>query len=222
LTDNLRAPSGHVDLVNPRVDRSPITSHHASFGLLGSHGNTYATPFAFAKLPNPVQKLLQDFPVADGLEVGTLLTWLRVLISIRDMNGALGTFQTQILHILYGFTKGVLASRTLSAIHRGGTLDVYHRDVLAFFIPTRVMTPLLLAEYFRPQRSGESLAAYVTDIKEMAGVLRQDEDERSVVQVITEGLRPSERNRLVFCDKPRTYADLYNLCVYARNIAYGD
>jgi hypothetical protein len=63
------------------------------------------------------------------------------------------------------FTKGALASRTLAAIHRGDTLDVYHRDVLAFFIPSRVMTPLLLSEYFRPQRTGESLAAYVSDIR---------------------------------------------------------
>jgi hypothetical protein len=222
LTDNLRAPSGHVDLVNPRVDRSPITSHHASSGLLGSHGNTYATPFPFAKLPNPVHKLLVDLPVADGLEVGTLLKWLRVLIRMRDMSGASGAFETQILHILYGFTKGALASRTLAAIHRGDALDVYHRDVLAFFISPRVMNPLLLADYFRPQSRGESLAAYVTDIREMAVMLRQDEDERSVVQVITEGLHPRERNRLVFCDKPRTYTDLDNMCVYARNIAYGD
>jgi hypothetical protein len=59
------------------------------------------------------------------------------------------------------------------------------------------MTPLLLSEYFRPQRPGESLAAYVTDIREMAAVLRQDEDERSVVQVITVGLHPRERHRLV-------------------------
>jgi hypothetical protein len=221
-TDTLRAPSGHVDLVNPRVDRFPITSHHASSGLLGSHGSSFATPFAFAKLPNPVQKLLVDLPVADGLDVGTLLKWLRVLIRMRDMSGGSGASQTQILHILCGFTKRALASRTLAAIHRGDTLDVYHRDVLAFFIPPRVMTPLLLSEYFRPQRPGESLAAYVTDIREMAVVLRQDEDERSVVQVITEGLHPRERNRLVFCDKPRTYADLDNMCVYARNIAYGD
>jgi hypothetical protein len=221
LTDTLRAPSGHADLENPRVDRSLITSYHAPSSLLGSHGSTYATPFAFAKLPNPVRKLLVDLRVADGLEVGTLLKWLRVLIRMRDMSVGSGAFHTQILHILYGFTKGALASRTLAAIHRGDTLDVYHRDVLAFFIPPRVMTPLLLFEYFRHQRPGESLAAYVTDIREMAVVLRQDEDERSVVQVIIEGLHPRERNRLVFCDKPRTYEDL-DMCVYARNIAYGD
>jgi hypothetical protein len=44
-TDTLRATSGHVDLVNPRVDRSPITSHHASYGSPGFHGRTDATPF---------------------------------------------------------------------------------------------------------------------------------------------------------------------------------
>jgi hypothetical protein len=221
-TDISCAPSGHVDPVNPRVDLSSNTPHHASSGSPGSHGSTHTTPFVFAKLPNPLQKLLVDLPVADGLDNGMLLKWLRVLIRMRNMSGGSRVLHSEILHILYGFTKGALSYRTLAAIHRGDTLDVYHRDVLAFFIPSRVMTPLLLSEYFRPRRPGESLAAYVTDIREMAVVLRQDEDERSVVQVITEGLHPRERNRLVFCDKPRAYAELDNMCVYARNIAYGD
>jgi hypothetical protein len=216
------APGGHVDPINSRVDFSSSTPHNASFASPRSHASIHATPFVFAKLPNPLQKLLDDLPVADGLDISILLRWLRVLVRMRDMSGGSGVLHSEILHILYGSTKGALASRTLAAIQRGDTLDVYHRDVLASFIPSRAMTPLLLSEYFRPQRPGESLAAYVTDIREMAAVLGQDGDERSVVQVITEGLHPRERNRLVFWDKPRAYADLDNMCVYARNIAYAD
>jgi hypothetical protein len=129
----LCAPSGHVDSVNPRVDLSSNTSHHAPFGSPRSHGSTHATPFVVTKLPDPVQKLLVDLPVADGLDIGVLLKWLRVLIRMRNMSVGSGVLHSEILHILYGFTKGALASRTLAAIHRGDTLDVYHRDVLAFF-----------------------------------------------------------------------------------------
>jgi hypothetical protein len=135
-TDILSAPSGHVDSVNPRVDLSFNTSHHASFVSPRSHGNTHAAPFVFAKLPNPVQKLLGDLPVADGLDITVLLKWLRVLVRMRNMSGGSGAFHSEILHILYGFTIGALASRTLAAIHRGDTLDVYHRDVLASSIPS--------------------------------------------------------------------------------------
>jgi hypothetical protein len=56
------APGGHVDPVNSRVNFSSSTSHHASFASPRSHASFHATPFVFAKLPNPLQKLL-EFPM---------------------------------------------------------------------------------------------------------------------------------------------------------------
>jgi prephenate dehydratase len=63
---------------------------------------------------------------------------------------------------------------------------------------------------------------YVIDIKEMAAVLRQDADEAAVVRIILDGLHPRERNRLVFCVRPRNFADLDNVCIYAHNITNND
>jgi hypothetical protein len=63
---------------------------------------------------------------------------------------------------------------------------------------------------------------YVSDIKEMAAVLRQDSNEVDVVRTILDGLHPRERNRLVFCERPRNYADLDSMCVYAHNIPSND
>jgi hypothetical protein len=84
------------------------------------------------------------------------------------------------------------------------------------------MLALLNSLYYRPQRSEEHLSDYIADIKEVAAVFRQDIDEVAVFGTILDGLHPRQRNRLVFCDKPRDYAGLDSMCVYARNIAYSD
>jgi hypothetical protein len=55
------------------------------------------------------------------------------------MAPAFGTITPQLLQIFYGHTKGLLASKTMAAIYRGDTLEAYHQDVLALFIPPRVM-----------------------------------------------------------------------------------
>ena len=91
-----------------------------------------------------------------------------------------------------------MASKTFDAIRRGDTLQAYHESILEFFIPTRAMLPLISSHYLRAQRANEPLAAYITDIKEIAAVLRQDADEAAVVRNILDGLHPRERSRLVF------------------------
>jgi hypothetical protein len=220
--DNLR----NMNVISDRLDtqdvRPQLANQTPSSNLLGSFGGGFGAPFAFAKLANPIEKMLADLGITDGLDVGTLLKFLRVLVRLRDLVGMSRFPPSQILQVFYGFTKGALASKTIAAIHRGDTLDAYHHDVLAFFIPPRAMLPLLQSEYFRPQRPGEPLSVYVANIKEMAAVLRQDADEAAVVRTILDGLNPRERNRLVFCDRPRNYADLDNMCVYAHNIPYSD
>jgi hypothetical protein len=60
------------------------------------------------------------------------------------------------------------------------------------------MLPLLNTHYYRAQRPHESLSAYVTDIKEIAAVLRHDTEELAVVRTILDGLHPRQRNCLVF------------------------
>jgi hypothetical protein len=110
----------------------------------------------------------------------------------------------------------------MAAIYRGDTLEAYYQDVLASFIPPRVMLPLLNSLYYRPQRSDEHISGYTADIKEIAAVLHQDTDEAAVVSTILDGLHPRQRNRLVFCDRPRDYAGLDSMCVYAHNVAHRD
>jgi hypothetical protein len=154
--------------------------------------------------------------------VGKFKKFLRVLLRLRHMVSTFRVPAAHVLQVVYGYTKGALASKTMVAIHRGDTLEAYHEEVLTFFIPPRTMLPLLNSEYYRAQKSDEPRSVYVSDIKEMAAALRQDSNEADVVRTILDGLHPHERNRLVFCERPRNYADLDNMCVYAHNIPSND
>jgi hypothetical protein len=172
-------------------------------------------------LPNHIEKMLADIGINDGLNVGMLLKFLCVLMRLRDLVCMSRVAPSQILQVFYGFTKGPIAQKTIAAIHRGDTLDAYH-DVLAFSHSYTSMLPLSQSEFLRPQGLSILLSMYVADIKEMAAVLCQDVDKAAMVRTILDGLHHRERNRLVFCDRPRNYADLENVCIYAHNIPYSD
>jgi hypothetical protein len=186
-------------------------------GQPASSNGSPATPFVFAKMPNPVHSVFTNLAVTDGLQPDNLINLLRIVVRIKSVAPAFGLSNTQVLQILYGYTKGPLASKTMVAMQRGYTLDAYHDDVLVAFIPPRLKLRLLNSLYYRPQAAEEHLSDYVTDIKEIAAVFRQDTDEGMVVNTILDGLNLSERNRLVFVDKPRNYAELDKMCIYAHN-----
>ena len=72
------------------------------------------------------------------------------------------------------------------------------------------------------QGHGEQLNVFINSIKSAARVLRVDVSEAEVVRVILEGLNPQERSRLVFLERPRSFADLSRACVFARTIQMND
>jgi hypothetical protein len=198
-----------VQSLSPSQLISPLINHDS---------NTRGDYFHFAKLPNPVQKMLESLNVTDGLNVSDLVKFLRTLVHLRLMAPAFCMSTAHILHMVYPYTSGPIASKTLATIHSGDTLDVYHEQILAFFIPPRTRLPLLNALYYRRQNKNEPLATYVADIKEMAAVFRQDINQSVVVQNILDGLHACQRSSLAFCERPHSYAELDNMCVYAHNV----
>jgi hypothetical protein len=218
------------DLARSKLPAAPFSHFNAQLPPssqfqaipIDNNSTRLGAPCVFAKISNRIQKMFENFPFTDGLQVDSLISFLRVLVRIRYMAPAFDISTSQLLQICYGYTKGLLASKTMAAIYRGDTLEAYHQDVLASFIPPRVMLPLSNSFYYRPQRSEDHLSDYIADIKEIAAVLDHDTDEAAVVSTILDGLHPRKRNRLVFCDKPRDYAGLDSMCVYAHSIAHHD
>ena len=76
--------------------------------------------------------------------------------------------------------------------------------------------------FYRVQARGESLAAFVHRVRDAARILGVGLSEEEVVQIISEGVTPQEKLRLVFAERPRRYVDLDKLCVMPRAIQGND
>lgn len=100
--------------------------------------------------------------------------------------------------------------------------DIFHAEVLALYVPFRVMERLKLDRVFRPQLLDESLSQYVGDIRTVWRVLRLDTTEQQLVDIVLQGLKPEERSRLVFAPRPSSLADLDRLSILSRSIQDAD
>jgi hypothetical protein len=196
--------------------------------LLGSPGNvltsashqpTFQQSSVYAKLKNPMEHLLKDFPQADGLNVSVLLAFLKRLLKIVCFSSF---SNVQVLEMIFPFTSGPLAERTALALANNFSFSKYHADILSFFVPSRLFTQLKQELFHRLQHDNEPLANYVLEVKEAANLLLLRLSEKEIVDVILDGLHPTERSRFVFTARPNTFSDLDQLCVQSQNVRYAD
>jgi hypothetical protein len=109
------------DRLNPQEVQQQLSNQKSSCNLLVSFGNVLGAFFTFAKLPSPIQKILVDLRITDGLDVDMLLKFLRVLVRLRVLAGRTQTPASQTLQVLYDFTTVALATKTVAATDRGDT-----------------------------------------------------------------------------------------------------
>ncbi|KAG8328720.1 hypothetical protein J6590_103246, partial [Homalodisca vitripennis] len=72
----------------------------------------------------------------------------------------------------------------------------------------------------RSQEHNERLSSYISSIKENAKLLQCDYTEKEIVHIIKVGIAPNVRARLVFCDNPKKFEDLDQLCINEQNVYY--
>jgi hypothetical protein len=75
--------------------------------LIGNNLTSLGAPYVFAKIPNPVQKMFEKLPVTDGLQVASLISFLRVLVRIQCMSPTFGISTPQLLQIFLWTCKGL-------------------------------------------------------------------------------------------------------------------
>jgi hypothetical protein len=81
------------DLARSRLPAAPFSHFNtqlpSSSQVQATHVDDISTrlrpPCVFAKISNPIQKMFENFPVTDGLQVDSLISFLRVLVRIRYM-----------------------------------------------------------------------------------------------------------------------------------------
>lgn len=202
-----------------RQSVSNITSTRALPQSVPQSGYTPVFNTIYNRLPNPIEHLLRDLPHTDGLVVDKLLKFIALSLKISTQ---FDLPDVQLFQILQPFSLGPLADRINFAINSNYTFDQFHAEVLKYFVPQRLLAVIEREEFYRLQRTGEPLSAYIVSIKEAAKLLRLNLIECEIVNTICSGLNPAERSRLIFHSRPQTYKELIDMSVQAQNLSFAD
>lgn len=127
-----------------------------------------------------------------------------------------------LLRLVYPYCRSPLTERVTSFLESGQNFETFHKEILEFFVPGRLLQQLRQEKFYRLQRPRESLATFASDLKHVARLLRINLSETEIVDVILGGLTAEERSRLVFSKKPTTFLELDHLSIVSRNVAYTD
>lgn len=173
----------------------------------------------FNKLPNPIEHLIQNLPVTDGLDVDSLLQFLSVTLNIQERSTL---NDIQLLNLIHSHALGPLADRLTFAINNNWSFDFFHAEVLNYFIPQRLLSVIEKEKFYRLQGSNEALSAFIVSIKEAARLLRLNKSESEIVGNICSGLNREERSRLVFQSRPCTFNELNLIAVQSQNLRFAD
>lgn len=178
-----------------------------------------ATTSLFNKLPNPILKLLDKFPISNGLEIQPLLEFLGTLSELRLQTKLT---ESEIYQLLPGYATAPLLNKIIEGNCMNKNLDQLHQEILDNFIPVTLKEKLKQDLIYRPQRKGEPLSIYIADIKKYHDILKTQLSEKQIVSFIKNGINPETRTKMIFEKNPNSYQDLDELCINANNIGYCD
>ncbi|XP_039291296.1 uncharacterized protein LOC120352986 [Nilaparvata lugens] len=173
----------------------------------------------YNKLSNPIEALIKQLPQNDGLSVDKLLKFIEVSLLIKERSNLDGQL---LFNLLVSAAIGPLAERLDRAICEGKSFNEFHGELLHYFIPSRLISVIEREHYYRLQMPNEPLSTYILAIKNSAKLLRLNKSEEEIVNDICSGLNPEERSRLVFQNKPSSFAQLTEMSVTSQNILFAD
>jgi hypothetical protein len=173
----------------------------------------------YQRLPHPLNQLLKEIPVVDGVEVSLLWEFLLKILQIHLM----GQFNApEIYEIIYAYCRGEILTLVTQAICVKEDFEVFHERILRQCVPPRQLAKLRAERYKRVQAIAEPLTIYIQSIKDAAAVLRIAETEEEMVAKIVDGFSPMQRARFVFQKTSLSFAELEKLTIVDKNAAYAD
>jgi len=212
----------------PSLNQIQHRSHTSQLQTGGEHGgslghtntqNTGGRESIFAKLKNPVEVYLQNLKICDGLEVNSLIQFIKTLLKLKNETELT---DHEIFEILSTRASGPLLSRIRSNKLVGPNVNHLHRDLITYFIPSGMRDNLVREWVQKVQGREEPLMLYINRVIEHSEILLTGHTERALVDIMILGLNQSVRARLVFHKLPRTFTEMYQMCIYEQNIRFSD
>lgn len=195
-------------------------------GSVASGGNPEGTESyslgVFNKLPNPLWSLIQGINELSVDDISKVIELLWLSVRLEKQAQVLGIADKIIFQVIYPLARGWL-SRIISEVSAEGlSLMGFRKRVLDKCVPKRCLNELFNKYYYRVQGRSESLPEYVESIRVARIALCMEASEGETVNNILEGMRPEDRSRALFCDKPSTFADLDQLVAKIQVVNFSD
>lgn len=189
------------------------SQHCASFdnsGLASVHGDFM---MLYGGLPKPATHIYERLKVFQvGSAVEAILTFLELCFDIQRV---IHLPDDLFLQTLLPFCKGIFGEILNNVLKNKGNFESFHEDIVVTFTSSRVFFDVLQNIFYRSQGINEYIVYYVHSIHVMAKILRLNKNE--IVGTILDGLNPLERLRLLFLEKPCSFAELNLLCIKSHN-----
>jgi hypothetical protein len=137
-----------VDNVSSEAPGSSSVGHPSQHPAQGHPALQSSMPpqllpaFQYARLPNPIEKILSQQSALSGDTFDFVLAFLKLLVQVKLHALVLGISDVHILLILYPYTVGILSNRLSEDISTGCSVDKFHMDTLNFFLPPRARVSL--------------------------------------------------------------------------------
>lgn len=202
-------------------DRESLSGEH------GARDNTGSVPrqdpmSLFSKLPNPVMCLVNGISKLGIESLGQVREVLWLLVRFEVQADALQVPHQVILSLLYPLAVGLLSALIGEVLAQRQSLVQLRVRIIQRKLSNRMRLELEREYYWKPQGAAEKLNQYVERVRTAALALDMQVTEAESVSNILEGMRPEDRSRLIFAQRPSNFPQLQQLVNSIEALAFAD
>lgn len=176
----------------------------------------------FAKLPNPLEGLLRDAGTLSLDSIDQVVSTLNFLSKLQDKGEFFGLTDNHFYQLLSPIVSGRLEQLLKDAMRHDLSVSAFRELICRNYLSPRVRHEAIGREYLEVQHDNEPLEKYVQRVKDSARNLCLNYSEAEVVENILQGMRPSDRSRALFCERPQNFGQLEQLINRVQDLAYAD
>lgn len=199
-------------------DRMNVSSSASGSSMCHDTG----ADFGFAKIYNPLMVILREVDNLSIESVDQLLKFLWFSVKAEKIIRVLEVPLRSFYKLLFPLVSGSLSDLVSASMESSASLSELRARVLSQRLTAWDLNHLVNQHVFRVQGHNESLDDYINEVKIAVQALETKLSEREVVASIVRGMKPEDRGRVLFGERPTTYADLENLGYEIEGVSRAD
>lgn len=176
--------------------------------------------FKTLELPNPIEQLIQKFPVFEIHDAEQAFRFLRQLMLFQKQALTFQLSDVQVLQIMLSRAKGHLLDMIVKAISTEVDIKQFQQSLIKYYIPDITLHQLIGQYYFRTQGIEENFLDYAEDIEIVASALLLPFSEKELVSMVGAGARlPEVRGLFLSTSPPVSWEQLKEIAIKLNNMA---